>query len=289
MKLLDSIEEDVKKTLFQNSDEIIIVGVERPTLLDSIKRVLLCSLLPFDYMAEISISPDSLGPILSLVLASITEFFSFFIILQQMNLGLAKGKMPYPAPLPNLFINKTAILVIPKGINITVVRYVEPSDRLIEAFYAQALISTLIVWLAYSIMIYLFSKLFGIIGGGPSPILGGYMLSLKLYESLTKSIIYYSIISNREILVILPRETHIFILQGYLTTMLLQIGGIVLRAHMVFFTIWSIVLFVATFYSGRGLSIKKSLLVGVLSYILASMFSSMLTRLSTFILAGVRL
>jgi len=241
---------------------------EEVSIYDSIKRVILTGLLPFEYLEDIVIAPDILGPFICILLLSLTNFFYIYMFSYNAVIGYAKNKgFAFPA----INISDNTILVYPSNITISSeVLFLKDKNVFLTRIYSDTIMLSLAIWLATFIGMYLSSK---VLGGETKSFtyISGYVLSSKIYEYLTRAIITYILLRSYSIKIIVPYGSNVKMIVSYIVAGINKIGEIMLllKGHQVFFIIWNTIVIIAALNVGGRLSMKRAVIGGIIAYIIA--------------------
>ncbi|HDD64034.1 MAG TPA: hypothetical protein ENF53_02560 [Thermoprotei archaeon] len=246
-------------------------------ILSSLKRVVLSGILPFEYMEDISISPDPVGPFFCVFLLSLVNFFCIYAFLGRTT--VAYVKVSPVAPVLNM-----------SGKNILVYPNVEsiPSNfiplRITEGvlfrIYSNMVFLSLGLWISTLIGVYITTRLLG--GYTKSiPVLSGYAISARIYEYLTRAILLYYLLAPFKIKILVPSRDNINTIISYIMVGFVKISERLplLKGHFVFFIIWNIIVMIAVLNAGTRLSIKKSIIGGIMACIIAGGIHLIFSRL----------
>ncbi len=255
---------------------------EEVSIYESIKRVFLTGLFPFEYFEDISLSPDLIGPFLCILLLSLINFLYMYVFSYNVHIGYLKQSS---VSLPIVNITDQKILIYPSNStlysNTTLVKI---KDILFSRIYSDTIVLSLAVWLSTFIGMYLSSK---VLGGETKSFgyISGYVLSAKIYEYLTRTVILYFLIKPFNIEVYVPAGSDIKIIVSYIVAGINKIGEvmILLKGHQVFFIIWNIIVVIAALNIGGKLSLKKAIIGGITSYIITGGLYLFITRIFSMI------
>ncbi len=249
---------------------------------EGLKRALLAGLNPFKIFTEIVQRPDITGPILCMLLVANALFLENLTALSKLSLVYVKGDQVQPS-----------VEVIGRTYRVIAVNASSPFRKigeLDEEHYGRVFLMTLgyglIAWIAATLGVFLGLKLLGKSLGALSAVLAGYTLSAKIYEAITKVIIYtlFLIDVDKVEIVMLPGSQRISTVLTLLSLAYRQIPQLstALQAHAVFFAIWGLVVMSAALQEGASVSLGKAILGALASYIVSGMLQAALFSLFMF-------
>jgi hypothetical protein len=237
-----------------------------------VKRILLAGIDPFRVFAEISRRPDGVGAFACMLMLAIAHFLGNSTLVSKVVLYTAKGEAVKPEVLSIGDVRRVV------AVNATSFRRMGPLNE--ENYAALNMLSlgyALVTWIAWALALWLSVKL---VGGstGPVVVLSGYMLSSKIYENLTKAVIlavYLRGLSRIE-LFLAQSAQRVSAIMSLVSLAIAEVSGLqtALLAHMAFFAVWNLVVSTAAVYQGGLVPLKRSIVGGVIAYILASFIQS---------------
>jgi len=170
------------------------------------------------------------------------------------------------------------------GVNATghIRRLGELEDEYYLRLHILSLGYSLITWTATSVGIWIALRA---VGGSThlTVVLGGYALSVKLYEIASKAVITAYFLSPYKAieLVLAQPIRNVSVILSLSSAALSAVPGLstALEAHMAFFTIWSAVVLMAAIQEGGFVSARRALVGAVICYLISSALQLFLYRL----------
>jgi len=250
------------------------VGVE-----EMFKRIVLAGISPFSTFAEIALKPDIAGPFACMILLAFVHLFGNSVIASKVLLATAKGER-----LTSPYVESLGSMLRVMTVNATghIRRLGELEDEHYLRLHILSLGYSLIAWTAASVGVWAALK---VVGGSTrlTVVLGGYALSVKLYEVASKAmIIAYFLSPYKAIEVVLAQPTrNVNTILSLSSAALSTVPGLstALEAHMAFFTIWSAVVLMAAIQEGGFVPARRALAGAVICYLVSSALQLFLYRL----------
>ena len=237
---------------------------------EAVRRVLLAAISPFSTFSDIALRPDSLGPLLCLLLLTLVYSAYNHVLIARVELSVASGSPLIP---PKVVVTESVVRIT--AVNAT--GRVRDLGPLSEEYYAEAQMLSLgygiTAWLGLTVAIWLSLK---VLGGSTRlfTVLAGYTLSVKLYEYFTRLILVLTLTSwIKRVELLIWRGASITLILSQVSQALAQTSGLrtVMRAHMVFFTVWGVIVVMAAAQEGGFLSTRRAVVAGIIGYLLASL------------------
>lgn len=249
---------------------------EEPSLPEVIKRVFLAGVQPFDYMVNVSSSPDVLGPIVCLILLSLLNIAYYWNFYTHVYVSFTlAGTRPI-----NVNITDNSIIAYLNGTRADFSDAQKLPEDVFSYTYSDSIILSITHWMAAALSLYVSSKL---IGGRIRNLLAlaGYSLSARIYEYFTKFLITLYLVDGRKIYLQVPRNANVRAIQVLLDTAISKAGNIatLMKAHGAFFGIWMIVVMAAVLGVDERISMRRAVVGAVIAYILTTLMFSIVTRL----------
>ncbi len=244
---------------------------------EALKRAFVVGVNPFAAFGDIVARPDSLGPVLCLLLFTITYTACDALVLSKVYLYTASG----PLVRPQAYWVGDSLRVV--EVNYTSLKRVgPPGEEHFALLNMLALGAGVSAWLAWTVGIWVAMK---VVGGPPAPsaLMGGYVLSFRFYEYLARLVTllwFLSRVPKIEVIVApqsatRPPELTLKLLS--LTSLALaSVAGLrtALWALTAFFTVWGVV--VATAALKRGYEpMHKAVAGGLIAYLLSLLVQSL--------------
>jgi len=250
------------------------VGVE-----EMLKRILLVGISPFSAFAEIALKPDIAGPFACMILLAFMHLFGNSVIASKVMLATAKGGHLSP---PRVTSSGGVLRVVAVNATGHIRRLGELEDEYYLRLHILSLGYSLITWTATSVGIWIALRA---VGGSThlTVVLGGYALSVKLYEIASKAVITAYFLSPYKAieLVLAQPIRNVSVILSLSSAALSAVPGLstALEAHMAFFTIWSAVVLMAAIQEGGFVSARRALVGAVICYLISSALQLFLYRL----------
>lgn len=232
--------------------------------------MLLAAVDVFRVFADIARRPDGIGPFVCMMLLTFAYLLSNAVVLAKVVIYAGKGEVVQP---PAVSLAGGACRVI--AVNATSYRRLGPlGEEHYAALNVLALGYALLSWVTWAFGLWLGLKL---VGGptGQVVVLAGYILSVKVYEHLTRAAILAAYLSGlqRIELFVAPSAQKISSLLNLAAVAFVSAGGLptALNAHAAFFAVWSIVVSVAAVHQGGFVTPKRSVAGGIAAYLFASL------------------
>ena len=269
------------------SSEIIYLREEKPSIIKLIlvglKRMLKVLLNPFTTFNEISMHPEIIGPaILFILLISFSLYNEYFfrehIVIRYMD--------------NYVLLKNVSISILDSTINIiyvkdgNIVSIGKASEIYMQNIYFFILLRSLhfiLIWIATYIIFLIICNL---LRGRTTDIFKsvGYFFSINLMENIVKFIYIYQILNNFSLINIITGEN--MDISETLTKSIVVINNFYLSTHTQmkwiigginwFLALWGIVISIAFLNSFSKISISKSIIGGVIAYIVIKILSKLI-------------
>ncbi|RLE82777.1 MAG: hypothetical protein DRJ51_00430 [Thermoprotei archaeon] len=240
------------------------------------KRIFTIMVSPFTTFDDINARPETMGPALLMVFASLLQLLLRYSISQKLHLSFYQGDVITPLTqvkngnITVVYVNSTAIM-----------RTHVPYSEILEAQGAYIASTLLMLPLAFWLLMYAITWIVAKILKGNTENLvpaSGYILVIPFASNLVQAIILSFFLQDvNKVILALPLSASQHL--GYLETLIVSSLILALRAKAgfmeitlkcfeVFLHLWTIVLLVALYNGAVQLSIKKSIVLAIVSGVL---------------------
>ena len=243
----------------------------------AIKRAVLSFITPFTTFDEIGNYPDLIGPLLMLIISIAVSLILRILLLGNVNIFIYSANETLKLPQIKTE-NNTLNIILVNRTNIVSLFSIKSFGLQTNSMLMSSIFSisaVMMYWLLAFLMIFFITKIFG----GMTYALGsatGYYIFSNIIASVVNSlgIIYFESEFNLIKMYVPNLKANILIQQIIFSSILISMKVIsssltmTLTALSLFANLWNIVVLIALFNGSTKMSIKSSIIAGILGYIL---------------------